>query len=369
MKPKIAVFGAGDYGQAIAADLTLTGYKVELLELSEFEEEITYIKRNGGIYLDGVETRSGKVGFAKLKVSTDIAEVLSSVDVIFVDVPVADCETRINAIAPYLRDGQILFFDSYGYWISLRVSRLLNQMKGSNIILSEGAAPIYSCSSNEGHVNIRRIRRKLPVAAFPSKKANEVIDVLKPIFPTFEIAKNVLQINFENINMIVHPGIALPNVGWFDRAEEKRARVDFYKTGNTTKTGTLLEAYDRERIPVCQTYEVLFTSMRKHIIDYYDSKGSSLFEVIQNCKLYQSRCWPADTWIKWIKTDVNYALIPYVALATLAGISTPISKGIIEVFGAILETNFWETGLTLDKLGLENLTREEIIRYVTEGTE
>jgi hypothetical protein len=40
----------------------------------------------------------------------------------------------------------------------------------------------------------------------------------------------------------------------------------------------------------------------------------------------------------------------------------------VDIFGALLETNFWETGITLDRLGLSGLSVDEVIRYVEEGT-
>ena len=55
MKPKIAVFGSGDQGLAMTADLILAGYEVNLLELPELQHGIKEIKKNDGIYLNGKE--------------------------------------------------------------------------------------------------------------------------------------------------------------------------------------------------------------------------------------------------------------------------------------------------------------------------
>lgn len=60
-------------------------------------------------------------------------------------------------------------------------------------------------------------------------------------------------------------------------------------------------------------------------------------------------------------------MVPFVSLADLACISTPITRAIIEIFGAVFKTDFWKTGLTLNKLGLAGLTTKGVIRYVTEG--
>jgi hypothetical protein len=45
----------------------------------------------------------------------------------------------------------------------------------------------------------------------------------------------------------------------------------------------------------------------------------------------------------------------------------PIYRGLVDIFGALMETDFWKTGLTLDRLGLAGLSVDEVIRYVEEG--
>lgn len=372
MKPKIAVFGnARNVGYITAGDLTLAGYEVNLLELPEFQQTIAPAQKTGGIHLTGnlQALISGKTGFAKPNmITTEAEKALEDVDVVFVDAPVFDYETRFKTIAPYLRNGQIVHFNTYGYWPCLRVASNLKQVCKENVILTESPAPIYSVRSNNGQITSTCIRKRLPLAAFPGKKSKEAIEVLKPIYPTFEKAKNVLQTNFENINLLVHPGIAVLNIGYFDRAEEKGKTVGFYSIGNTTHTGILSEAQDRERIAVCQAYELAYTSLREYIIRYYGSSGKTIYEAILNCKFYQGiPPRPADIWIQWLKPDLLLSHVPFALLADLAGISVPIHRAIIEIVGAVLETDFWKNGLTLDKLGLAGLTTAEVIRYVTEG--
>jgi opine dehydrogenase len=87
-----------------------------------------------------------------------------------------------------------------------------------------------------------------------------------------------------------------------------------------------------------------------------------------NAKLYRERASdPANIWVKWLSLDVPFAHVPFVSLAELANVPVPIYRAVIEIFGAVVNTDFWKTGLTLDKLGLESLTKNEILRYVTEG--
>jgi opine dehydrogenase len=371
MKPKIAVFGALNNGLTVAADLTLAGYRVNLLELPEFQQKIAPIQKAGGIQLSGEKHAlvSGKTGLAKLNmVTTDVEEALKDVDIIFVDVPVTEYEARFKAIAQYLKDGQIVNFNTYGYWPCLRVTNILKHVGARDIILAESPAPIYSARGQEGQVASGWIRRALPLGVFPAKKSREAFDALKAIYPNYERAKNVLQTNFENINLLIHPGIALCNIGYFDRAEEKGETVGFYSTGNTFHAGILAEALDRGRIPVCQAYDVPYTSLKEEVIRLYDTKGDTVQEAIKNAKFYQAvPPFPANIWIQWLKNDIPLSHVPFVLLSELAGVPAPIHRGFVEIVGAVLETDYWKTGLTLNKLGLTGLTPKEVVRYVTEG--
>jgi len=371
MKPNIAVFGSSALDQTLAADLTLAGYEVNLFDLPEVQNTITNIHKNGGIHLCGDPRMliSGKTGFAKINmVTTNVKNALNNVDVIFCDVPISDFETMFEAIAPYIKDNQIVNFQTYGYWSCLRLANILKHMDKKNIILTESPAPIYAARGKDGNVTSALIRRSLPLATFPANKTKEAFKVLKNIFPTYEMAKNVLEINFENINMLVHSGIAICNIGYFDRAMEMGEKVSFYSTGITLHAGILSEVQDRERLAVCQAYGVRFTSLREHIIRLYDSQGKTVQEAIMNAKLYKNRARdPANIWVKWLSLDVPFAHVPFVSLAELASVPVPIYRAIIEIFGAVLKTDFWKTGLTLDKLGLGSLTKNEMLRYVTEG--
>jgi opine dehydrogenase len=372
MKSKIAVFGNTSFGngQFITAALTLAGYTVNFCELPELEEKITPIKDQGGIYLEGdtEELLSRKTGLAKPNmITTDIEKAFKDVNIIFMDLPHFEYENRIKAIAPYLEDGQIINFNSYGYWPSLRVNKIIQKANKKNIILTESPAASYIARGKSGNINFIWARKKLPLATFPAEKSKEAFDILNRIFPNYIIAKNVLETNFENINFLAHTGFALPNIGNFDNAEEKGEGVDFYKIANTYHTGLFTEAKDKERINVCKAYNLTYRSLISHINNYYAAPGETIQEAFHNLKLFQGRLISAGIWRKWVKLDIALSHIPFVLLAELAGASVPLHRGIIAINGAVLGIDFWKTGLTLDKLGLEGLTSKEVMHYVTYG--
>ena len=126
MKPVFTVCGAGRAGSAMAADMTLMGYDVNLFELKGLEDSIKPIVEAGGIELSG-KTQSGKVGFAKVnKVTTDPKEAIKDADLIMVAAPAFAHQAFFEAFVPHLKKGQCIVVNT-GYWASLRLAGLLKE--------------------------------------------------------------------------------------------------------------------------------------------------------------------------------------------------------------------------------------------------
>jgi len=373
MKPKIAIFGNQhmNLGHAIAADLALAGHEVNILDLPEYKENIEQIKKLGGIHVSGNTDAltSGKTGFAKIGLITTVPEeALRDADVIFVDVPATEFETRVTAIAPFIKNGAVLHFTYYGYWPSLRVAPILKEAGKENVILTECPSALYFARGKDGYLNFTIKRSGVPLSVFPGKKNNETFALLNSLLPSFVPAKNILETNFMNLNMIWHASIALLNVAYFDRVKASgEDTAHFYGIGITEHTGILTEAQDREREAVCRFYGVPYVPFKDLIKHFCKGTGRTMAEAQCNCNFVKSSTpFPVDTWAQWIKWDMPLALVPLISLADLAGIPMPIHRGLVHIFGAILGTDFWKTGLTLDKLGLAELSPEDIIKYVTE---
>ena len=374
MKPRIAVFGNQhlNLGHAIAADLALSGYEVNVFDLPEFEETVAPIKKEGGIHVTGDKANlvSKKNGFARFNlITTDPGEALKDVDVLFVDVPADEFEKRVKPIATCIKDGAILHFNYYGYWPSLRLSSVFKEAGKSNIAITECPSTLYYARGKGGHLDFQVMKKRVSLSVFPGKRSREVFHVMHGLYPNFDLAENILQTNFENQNMLWHPAIALLNVGHFDRAGKRGdSTVHFYNTGITKHTGVLSEAQDREREGVCNAYGVPYTPMTDLIRQYVNGQGKSMEEVQLNANFLKARpAYPVREWEKWTKWDMPMALVPFVQLAELAGLSVPIHRGFVDIFGAILGENFFKNGLTLERLGLGGLSKEEVLAYISEG--
>ena len=113
MADKYTVVGAGHGGKAMAAHLALMGSDVALWNRTF--DHVSIIKQRGGIELESEGPTLH--GFGKLGlVTSDIKRAIAHAPVIMVVVPSSAHADIARAVAPFLKDGQIVilhpgFFD------------------------------------------------------------------------------------------------------------------------------------------------------------------------------------------------------------------------------------------------------------------
>jgi len=373
MKPKIAVFGNQhlNLGHAIGADLTLAGHAVTMFDLPEYAHTIEPLREMGGIHVTGDPKAlvSGKTGFARLhKVTADPEEALREVEILFIDVPADEFESRLGPIIPYIPDNTVLHFNYYGYWPSLRIGPLLKEAGKRNVKITECPSCLYYARGKEGRLDFQVLKERISLSVFPASKSLEAFKVIRAVYPNFELARNVLETNFENLNLLWHPAIALLNVAHFDREENRGEKTAyFYQSGITEHTGILSDAQDREREALCKGYGVPYHSLRDLTLQYVKGTGKTMAEAQRNSNFIKdSPAFSVDQWTRWIHWDMPLGVVPMVLLGDLAGVPMSLHRGLVDIFGALLQTDFWKTGLTLDRLGLAGLTVGEVLRHVTE---
>ena len=70
---------------------------------------------------------------------------------------------------------------------------------------------------------------------------------------------------------------------------------------------------------------------------------------------------------RYVTEDVPVGCHVYHELGKKFGVPTPIFDSMIVLGGVMNKTNFFETGLTLDELGIGHMTKEQMQAYLREG--
>lgn len=360
---KFTVIGAGHGGKAMAAHLALMGCQVALWNRTH--DHISVIEKRGGIDLDGGENCPRGLGKLAL-VTSDIKKAINFARVINVVVPSSAHADIARAVAPYLKDGQIVILHPGRTCGALEFTKVMREAGcKADVTVAEAETFIYaSRSDGPAQARIFRIKEAVPLAALPSLRNAEVLNAINPVYPQFIDGVNVLHTGLNNMGAIFHPSLTLLNAGWI---EATHGDFQFYIDGVTPSVAKLLEALDRERVTVASSLGIRARTAMEWLKLAYDTSGEDLHEAIQNQPGYYGIKAPSTLSHRYIFEDVPMSLVPIASLGQRYGVSVQGIDSIIRLACIVHKTDYWRRGRTLEKLGIGNLSVGELTRYVEEG--
>jgi opine dehydrogenase len=362
-KLKITVVGAGHGGKAMAAHLGLMGFPIVLFNRTA--ANVAAIKELGGIYLESYE--GGPRGFGKLvRVTSNIAEALQKAEMIMVVVPSSAHADVAKACAPYLTDGQIVILHPGRTCGAIEFSKVIRDNGcTADVTIAETETFIYaSRSDGPAQARIFRIKEAVPLAALPANRTHLVLDKVREVFSQFIDGGDVLQTGMNNMGAIFHPALTILNSGWI---ESTHGDFQFYIDGVTPSVARVLEALDRERVTVAASIGIRARTGMEWLKLSYDAVGEDLNEAIHNQPGYYGINAPPTLNHRYIFEDVPMSLVPIASLGQRYGVAVSGIDGIIKLASIIHRTDYWRRGRTIEKLGINNLSTDELIHYVKEG--
>lgn len=357
------VIGAGNGGKAMAAHLSIMGFRVTLFNRTA--DHIAGILARGGIDLESHE--GGPKGFGKLVIATsDIAEAVNDAEVIMIVVPSSAHVDVARMTSPYLKDGQIIILHPGRTCGAIEfVKTLCDHGCTADVTIAEAETFIYaSRSDGPAQARIFRIKDAVPLAALPATRTMSVLDAIRPAYPQFIDGKNVLVTGLNNMGAIFHPALTLLNSGWI---EATHGDFQFYIEGVTQSVSRVLEAVDRERVTVASALGIRARTAIEWLQMAYNTSGDNLREAILNQPGYYGINAPSTLNHRYIFEDVPMSLVPIASLGQQYGVSVRGIDSLIRLACIVHRTDYWRRGRTAKKLGLEGLSVSEISRYVTEG--
>jgi opine dehydrogenase len=355
---RVAVIGntARAIGAVCAADFTLSGHKVRFTVFPEQGDQLPALRKAGGFTVEGDARHliAKRTGFAKLdRICDTTAEALEDAEAVLIELDIHKLEEKFSAMAPEFAQGAVVHVQSHGYWPAARLTPLLRKAGREDVVVTEAPAPTHAARIDGTVVTPKGLRRGIQIATVPASRSEEALAVLKHLFPYFTAASSVLQTGLENLNLIVHPAMVLPNVGAMERAKLEGRKFGFYQDGVVPAAGVLGEALDAERKRVCEAYGVEHTPMAKAIEQYYGFRSDGFYEAMQNPVYKSFPPFQPDIWRSWTSDDLPYAIRPCVELAEQAGIAVPLHRAFAEVFGVLLGVDPWKWGPSLADMDLE----------------
>jgi opine dehydrogenase len=374
-KDLVAILGGGNGGHAVAANLTLTGFKVNFFELPQFAKSLEKVLRTKEIQIDGVSVG----GVAKLSLATtDIQQAIKEAEVIFVITPAFGHKPIAELCAPFVRDGQIIVLMP-GSGGSLEFINIFKQKKvKKEITFAESCTlPHGARLKGPGHVSVLLNAVMLPTGVFPSKKTAETIPRLTRYYPVIHPARDVLEAAINNPNPIVHPVATLLSAA---RIEHSRGEFYLYAEGMTPAVARAYESLNQERLSICKAL-----GYRLYHWDNLEFKNYSLGETEEECRhrILNTSMDAAfgkdgiDAGIKmkgpghlkdrYVTEDVPYGMVLLSTLGDLLGVPTPTHDAVIQLASIINRTDYWKIGRGIKQLGLSKLDKNGLKKFLLEG--
>ncbi len=379
MNKKIAILGAGNGGYAMAADLSMVGYEVNLYEYPDYADNLKPIIEKGGIEMisrtpageELVLPAGGKTGFVKIKgkITSEAQEAIKDAEIIMLVVPAFGREAFIREFAPYLEDGQIIVIWP-GYFGALQCAKLLKDMGiNKKVSIAETESLIYNCTKLGGEkVYNKGNKEHLLVSILATMEKEEVFQKLRKIYPQLKLADNVLQTTLANGNPSLHPQSVLLNLYRVERKfypfDEKLNKPVQKAYDVTPGMARVMEAVDMEKVAIGEKLGIKVPSIKTQIEAFYGAKGSNLYETLLNCYAYQVQGAPTSLEDRYVTEDVPYGLVSYALLGEQIGVPVNNLKAMAYIGCAVTGKDFWNEGMNMEKVGLAGMTADEIKAYI-----
>ncbi len=359
----VTVCGCGAGAMATAADLSLKGCTVSLFEVPEFKNNLVPIRENGGITLKG-NACSGQQGLARLShITDDPKTALQDSELVFINVPAMAVDRFMEALAPHFVSGQTVVVTT-GYWACLRFRDLLNRAGAAEKInLAEFAIMPYLCDKvGPAEVRVGNFKRDLVMSTWPAGKREAALKAVQKAYPQVRLCKHVLELNLQPGNPGVHAQITIPNAAFFF----ERARVFRFYGEVSHCASKLTAAHDAERMSIAAAFGCETTTWPEYCRRVYQYQGNDLYEL---CATYtdphQQRWSTIEEAERLLIEDLCYSFIPMEQLAKVVGLSTPVTTAMIDILAVFTGYDYRAHGLNLSDLGLDGISRDQILDFVT----
>lgn len=118
---------------------------------------------------------------------------------------------------------------------------------------------------------------------------------------------------------------------------------------------------------MAKAYGTPVLSAEEWLRQSYDTNGADLYELIQNNEAYAEIRGPHSLDARYITEDVPMSLVPISELGHLAGVPVPNMDAVIQLASALFRRDFRREGRSAERLGIDGMTREEIVRFFETG--
>lgn len=361
---KVAVLGAGNGGHAFCAHLAMDGFEVRLYEAPQFKHNLEPILAKGGI-----EAFGDRSGFAEINtVSTNMEQVVRGADVVIIPVPAFAQDHMVNECLPYVEEGQIILFSPDNGATIRWYNQLKEKGMEKKVTLAGMACLLYLCKLiGPAQIDIAGVKHEMQVSTMPAKNVGAVVDSLKTMYEGYKPEKNALATTLSNFNHQLHTGPMVLNAGRI----ESNIPFKFYWEGHTKSITNVVKRVDQEKLEVGKSLGINLPTIEQLFEEYYRGRYTEgtggLNEIVTTNVIYRGTIAPSELTSRFVTEDVPYGLVLISSIGKRFDVPTPTVDAIIHLASVLNGTDYGKEGMTMEKLGLGDMSAQQIEEYLREG--
>ena len=358
---RIAVLGGGHGCYAAAA------------ELSEKGHEVWFWRRDADAFAplleQGTITVTDYRGTRCVPIAhptTDLAEAVGAAELLVCPLPATTQESLAGAVAPLLRDGQVLFLPP-GTLGSIVFARAM-QACGNEAAVAfaeTGTLPYLVRKHGPAGITVSVYATRLPTGVFPASDSARAFAVLEQAYPSIEPIEDALSGALMNAGPIIHPPLIMMNAAPLEHFET----WDIHNEGTQPSVRHVTDALDAERIAIRTA--IGYAAPHFPLADHYAKDGDEwMYGRAAHERLVGSGDWREDIVLKthrYMREDTALGLSLLVSIGRWASCPTPVASGFLAIASAITGEDLYVTGRTLENLGLASLDRAGMARIMNDG--
>lgn len=295
-------------------------------------------------------------------VTSNLEEAVADVKYILVAVPAFAHDAYAEKLVKVVKPGQIVFllpgtFGSLIFWKAFKKAGI------KDVVVAEThTLPYATRLLGEGKSLVMSRFNPLKVGVIPASKTQETVTELSQFFDGLEATESVIACGLSSLNPIIHvPGCVL-NAG---RIEYAKGEFFFYTEGFTDCVVRATDAVDKERIAMLQKLGYAW-DIAAHGIGS-ETPTDDLHEAVAGNPGFAKIKGPADVKNRYFSEDIPYGIAMWAKLAKHIGVTTPLMDSLVNLGGAILNQNCWETGHSIEDLGIDGMDIQRLQAYLTSG--
>lgn len=360
---KVAILGGGNGGISAAVDLKEKGFETSLYELPAYFSNLHVLREKGGALL---QDKQGERFVAIDTITDDISEAVSGAEIVMVVIPGFAVEAFAQILAPVVQEDQIIFFNGAAAMSCVRFSNKAKEMGiRKNFKLCEVNSLTYGTRAfpEEARVEISLRVKKLFLAGYPKEITPEALEAVSQIYDGIVAGENIWHVTLENGNPVVHPGPCLMNAG---RIDYSKGEFWFYREGITEHTINILHAIEKEQVAIGAAFgfQIEDATQCRARRGYLANETDDLQYQFNTSEVFTQIKGPSSCTARYFTEDISTGLVLWSDLGRVAGVPTPNIDAVIVLGSSLLQRDFREEGLTLEKLGFTQTSVADLVHAV-----